>query len=221
MRLASLSDNVILIKHRSQLSANTYLIECRRGELIMIDPGLPDALDFYVSKLKGKYRRIYIIHTHMHYDHIASTATLREVLGDYIEVYHHVTERGFLESGDSITTLASLFGSILKPIKVDRALIEGTLNVGGEELRVVHTPGHTVGSICLIYRDIAFTGDTLFSDGSPGRVDLPTGDKDLLRKSLLKLMGLDVRLIAPGHGSALETNFKELTKMALLRLGYR
>ena len=220
-RLIGLRDNVTLVRHGSGLSSNTYLIECSEtSELVIIDPGLPDALSLYVRDLGSRYRRLHVIHTHMHYDHIASTQAMKEIFERNVVVYHHIAERTFLESGDSLTTLATRFKAVLKPIKVDRILIEGTLNIGGEEFKIIHTPGHTIGSVCILYRDIIFTGDTLFHDGSPGRYDLPTGDKALLRESLSKLLSLDVKIIAPGHGGAAETDFKGLVEGSLLRLGY-
>lgn len=76
------------------------------------------------------------------------------------------------------------------------------LTLAGLTFRVLHTPGHTPGSVCLLTRDVMFSGDTLFS-GSCGRTDLPKGSRTDLTRSLSKLAALeeDYRVL-PGHGPA-------------------
>jgi glyoxylase-like metal-dependent hydrolase (beta-lactamase superfamily II) len=87
---------------------------------------------------------------------------------------------------------------------VSRELLEGdTVAVDGFAFQVLHTPGHTPGSICLYLpeRDLLFSGDTLFA-GSYGRYDLPGGDGRLLRASLRRLATLPPRTrVLPGHGA--------------------
>jgi glyoxylase-like metal-dependent hydrolase (beta-lactamase superfamily II) len=80
-------------------------------------------------------------------------------------------------------------------------LDEGSLvEFGGETLKVLHTPGHTPGSICLVGEKLVFTGDTLFA-GSIGRTDFPGGSMTNMRLSLKKLSSLpDKLLVYPGHG---------------------
>jgi glyoxylase-like metal-dependent hydrolase (beta-lactamase superfamily II) len=75
-----------------------------------------------------------------------------------------------------------------------------------EGLRVLHTPGHSPGSICLFDAEegILFSGDTVFTHGSFGRYDLPGGERHALLKSLERLSTLDVRAIYPGHGEPVE-----------------
>jgi glyoxylase-like metal-dependent hydrolase (beta-lactamase superfamily II) len=78
----------------------------------------------------------------------------------------------------------------------------GSVKFGGETLKVLHTPGHTPGSICLVGEKIVFTGDTLFAGGI-GRTDFPGGSMTDMRASLKKLMGLPLNLLVyPGHGEA-------------------
>ena len=70
------------------------------------------------------------------------------------------------------------------------------------ELKVLHTPGHTPGSVCLIWKDQMFSGDTLFQ-GSCGRVDLPGGDPRVMMESLRRLASLEAEYhVHPGHGSS-------------------
>ena len=76
------------------------------------------------------------------------------------------------------------------------------IHAGGLEIRVLHTPGHTHGSVCLIVEDTMFSGDTLFA-GSCGRTDLPGGKSSLLRESLARLASLETNYwVRPGHGES-------------------
>ena len=201
-RLEYLRPGVYLYVHADRRSSNTYVVEGREGRALVVDPGMPDAFPDLLGML-GEYEEVDVVHTHFHYDHVAATRTLREVLekaGKEVRVLHHERGIGALERGDAVATLATLFGGLLSPIKVDVALGEGRYEIGGLELEVVHTPGHTEDSICLVYEDVVFTGDLLFSDGSVGRVDLPTGNLYALVLSLERIGELGERLVAPGHG---------------------
>jgi glyoxylase-like metal-dependent hydrolase (beta-lactamase superfamily II) len=100
-----------------------------------------------------------------------------------------------------------MFGEKLEPISVARELQEGDkIELGELTLKVLHTPGHTAGSICLYEpQQRLFSGDTIFSDGV-GRTDLPTGDVTALHNSIEGLLKLDVQNIYPGHGPHVEKN---------------
>ena len=75
------------------------------------------------------------------------------------------------------------------------------ITLGNEQLRVIETPGHTKGSICLIGEGFIFTGDTVFANGGYGRFDLPGGDPIALQKSLHRIANLNEELIIySGHG---------------------
>lgn len=71
--------------------------------------------------------------------------------------------------------------------------------LGIKELRVIKTPGHTKGSICILYKDILFSGDTIFHMGGVGRTDLPGGNYEELQKSIEELEGIKYRTLCPGH----------------------
>ena len=96
-------------------------------------------------------------------------------------------------------------GTSVELPSADKKLNEGdTLKVGNMHIRVIHTPGHTVGGICLHIKEdddeVLISGDTLFAR-SIGRSDLPGGDEDVLVRSLKKLTGLPDKLrVLPGHG---------------------
>ncbi|OYT30028.1 MAG: hypothetical protein B6U95_01385 [Thermofilum sp. ex4484_82] len=205
IRYEHLKDNVFLLTHPTRYSANTYFIEGDRN-LVIIDPGLPDIFPDIASILEN-YEQIHIIHTHFHYDHIAATPILKKIITESskkVQILHHEKGVKALETANLVLTLASLFGGMLQPIKVDCQISEGVLEIGRLKLKVLHTPGHTVDSICLSYGDIVFTGDLLFSDGSVGRTDLPTGNAYALHLSLEKLSDLGLKLVAAGHGRPAE-----------------
>ena len=207
-----------IIRHLSRQSSNTYLIEVSEKEVVLIDPGFPDILEEYLEILKS-YDKIHVVHTHMHYDHIASTAYLRELFGkNRIIVYHHEKEAKYLELGDSITTLASAFKAHLKPIKVDYKLREGFIVIGDEIFAIYHTPGHTIGSIAIQYKDILFTGDTILEEGI-GRTDLPTGSRVMLYESLKKLEKIKANIIAPGHGRVIRGKSSSYIRDLIIGLG--
>jgi glyoxylase-like metal-dependent hydrolase (beta-lactamase superfamily II) len=82
-----------------------------------------------------------------------------------------------------------------------------------EDFRVIHTPGHTAGGICLWDGESLISGDTIFAGGGVGRMDIG-GDYQDMKNSVEKLMGLDVKNIYPGHGPIVENNGKEHLKMS-------
>lgn len=145
-----------------------------------------------------------IIHTHAHLDHIHRTRDVQEAHGGAICLH-----RGDLFLYDGIAMQAAMFGWQVRPVApVDRFLEHGDrLALGDGEVEVIHTPGHTPGSVCFEVKDGARTlllaGDTLFKR-SVGRTDLPGGDGGLLRRSIqerLYTRDLDA-VVIPGHGPA-------------------
>ena len=152
-----------------------------------------------------------LINTHCHFDHIGGDRDFIKAAG--CEVAIHEFEAKLLRKDDQIVTLAGgLFGrKRLGPIEVTRELHEGdTIDLGELSLQVLHTPGHTAGSISLFEpkQRLLFTGDTIFSDGI-GRVDLPTGDAEALHTSITLLTELKAQKMYPGHGPSVEKNAHE------------
>ena len=134
-----------------------------------------------------------VINTHGHFDHIGGNAYFYNA-----KILIHENDAAILEAGDLERSNAGFFEGKLKPRKVDRNLKEGDVV---SNLKVIHTPGHSPGSICLYdeKRKILFSGDTVFSDGV-GRTDLAGGDPQALGESLEKLRKLNIEKILPGHG---------------------
>jgi len=183
------------------LFTNCYIATClNTKESIIIDPGFKgeregkNILDKILEKgLKIKY----ILNTHGHPDHTSGNGIVKKITKAPILI-HELDARML---GEEAKELARLFGYETCSPKADITLNEGdTVNFGNIKLRVLHTPGHSKGSISLIGENCVFTGDTLFA-GSIGRYDFPDSSLKELVASLKKLMILPENFIVyPGHG---------------------
>jgi glyoxylase-like metal-dependent hydrolase (beta-lactamase superfamily II) len=152
----------------------------------VIDPG-GDADRILITLAKDKLRCVYIINTHGHFDHSADNKRLKEVTGAQLLI-HQADAPMILHQSNSPPP--------------DRYLGEGDIITFGDiSLKVLHTPGHSPGSISLVTDKIVFVGDTLFA-GSIGRTDFPGGDDEgLLRNVRKKIFTLsDDVVVYPGHG---------------------
>jgi glyoxylase-like metal-dependent hydrolase (beta-lactamase superfamily II) len=170
-------------------------------EAVVVDPG--DEPDRILEALSGAgLKAIALVHTHAHFDHVGCSALLKRITGAPIlmhegdgPLYHNLTEQ------------AKSFGiSLDKPGEIDRPLAHGdTIPIGSGALQVLHTPGHTPGSLSFRMDGedggILFSGDTLFRR-SIGRTDLWGGSMEQIlasiRNEILTLPG-GLRVI-PGHG---------------------
>ncbi len=184
---------------------NTYLILTEK-EAVVIDPVFePDRI---LSLIGGRELKK-IINTHGHIDHIQADFILKERTKAPILIHRADAE---LLSRPA-ENLALLVGESLPNFTPDILLEEGNeIPFGNFNLKVLHTPGHTEGSICLLEKDFVFTGDTLFAD-SIGRTDLPGGSEKKIFASLQKLTAVlrDEMIIYPGHGEVAE--FKVVKKI--------
>jgi hydroxyacylglutathione hydrolase len=136
-----------------------------------------------------------IVLTHCHYDHIAHVPEIAAMCDAEICI-HRYDSAGL--SNDSVN-LSPHFGARIAPIAPHR-LLSGGDSVG--DLEVIHTPGHTLGSISLYNAgdQILFSGDTVFTEGGFGRVDFPGGSYSDLKHSIGILADLEVEVLCPGHG---------------------
>jgi glyoxylase-like metal-dependent hydrolase (beta-lactamase superfamily II) len=178
------------------LLTNCYILKSGE-ELVVIDPGA-DGMQIVerIGQLGGTVK--YVINTHGHIDHIGANAEVVNATGAGILI--HELDSGMLAEPDQ--NLSILMGMSVSSPAPARLLRDGDeIEVGAARLRVVHTPGHTPGSVCLIGDGYAFTGDTLFLD-SIGRVDLPGGSERAMQDSLARLQLLLRRetMLYPGHG---------------------
>lgn len=160
-----------------------------------------------VKRLKAEADRLgldikQIILTHGHPDHTAGVKELKDLTG--AEVIIHEDDAGMLTS--QILRFAALLGIKFTPCPADRTVREGdTIKIGGVELEILHTPGHSKGGMTLVNRKdkAAFVGDSVFA-GSIGRTDFPGCSHKVLIDSIKqKIMTLgDDYTLYPGHGPA-------------------
>jgi glyoxylase-like metal-dependent hydrolase (beta-lactamase superfamily II) len=184
--------------------ANCYLVKTESAAIV-IDPFEADGRVITFFKENGEKDK-YILLTHCHFDHILGAKELREFFGGKI-IIGKLDETGLANPDIS---LSNWVGLKQEPFSADITVADGDLlDLGGTEFKVLHTPGHTVGSVCYMAEDVIFSGDTLFA-GSVGRTDFPTGNFATLNASLKKLkdLGKDYTLY-PGHGEP-TTLFREI-----------
>ncbi len=180
---------------------NCYLVTCEKtGEAIIVDPGFAS-----LAEADGIFRLVehtslelrFVVNTHGHPDHTCGN-------GLALERYHVpilIHERDASMLGESGRRNFEFFGFANSSPNADRLLRDGdSVNFGKVTLKVMHTPGHSPGSVCLIGATEVFTGDTLFQ-GSIGRTDLPGSSESNMIRSLKRLESLPDNLrLYPGHG---------------------
>jgi glyoxylase-like metal-dependent hydrolase (beta-lactamase superfamily II) len=180
------------------LETNCYLVYCEECRVCaVIDPGA-DPGKIFAAIAGLELKPALILNTHGHVDHIGANRDLKDKYD--IPLYLHSADTAMLEVTEHIE-LSLLLGAKDSP-PPDRLLIDGDeIVIGRDPLRVIHTPGHTPGSVGFLGGGNLFSGDTLFY-GGVGRTDLPGGSwKDLeksIREKILVLPGETV--VLPGHG---------------------
>lgn len=179
------------------LQTNGYLVVNQAtGQALIIDPGMnPGTL---VQKAK-EYQVKAILLTHGHFDHMGGVEEVRQTFK--APLYIHPVEQSFLQSGERNLS-SNWFGAIVTS-PAEKEYEDGDfLEVAGFKIKVLHTPGHTPGSVSLLIGENLFSGDTLFERGI-GRTDLPGGSFLQIKESIFdKLFTLpdDIK-VYPGHGS--------------------
>eukprot|EP00906_Rhabdomonas_costata_P005920 RCo008768 len=179
---------------------NQYLLGCKRtGEAALVDCGDTESQRWLEAARVRKLDIVHLLQTHAHIDHICGLRVTKELL-PRSRVYLHPDDRVWF---DSATLQSQMFGlTCEQPEEPDVELREGNVvEVGQLQLTVLHTPGHTPGSVTLWcpQHNLAFTGDVLFR-GSIGRVDFPLSDKRAMVASLRRLMALPAQTtVFPGH----------------------
>ena len=187
-------------------SGNIFLIDSEKP--CLIDSGWEPDISYCseeIRKILGSRKLGTIVLTHRHIDHVGGAMGFYSEFGG--DLLAHADDAAPLIAGDQDSTGARMFGGHIDPMPV-AALSEGDeIDLGGgQRLRVIHTPGHTVGSMCLLGQGCLFSGDTVFADGGVGRWDLETGNYDDLLASVEKLASLEFDNLYPGHGPCVEGN---------------
>ncbi len=194
--------------------ARAYLIESRAG-LVLVDAGLPGSERAVLRRMRalGRSDLQLIFITHAHLDHYGSAAALRRLTGAPIAV--HRADADALARGETplgtvrgrgwlVGALFTLFEPVLRPepTPADLLLEDGDdLRAYGLDATVLHTPGHTPGSSCLIVEGrLAFAGDLLLTTGALHSQRLFAADWSLIPRSVARLQALRPEWVYPGHG---------------------
>jgi len=180
--------------------ANTYVI-VSGNEALIVDPSVSVSAMLEAIRAEDAFP-VGILLTHGHFDHVLSLDTLRGSIG--IPAYIHENDAVMLTDGKK-NAFYDFFGKerVYRPADI---LLRGgdTIDLGNEKITVIHTPGHTGGSVCYYSADdgILVTGDTIFAE-SFGRCDLWSGSIELMSASLRGLRELPKNtVIYPGHGAS-------------------
>jgi len=186
------------------LDTNCYIVGCPDAqEAFIIDPGFSreSDVDKVLRRIAGFGLRVrYIVNTHGHPDHTAGNAIMKKRTNAPVAIHEHDAPM-LIGVEDQPVFLDSISISHVPADIILRD--EDVIQVGKVRMNVLHTPGHTRGSVCLLGSGAVFTGDTLFA-GSIGRTDLPGSSfEDIMRSIRGKLAKLpDDTRVCPGHGPA-------------------
>ena len=184
------------------VDSNMYLLTGESNILIDTGTGVTGGhlVDAIESILGPEEKLDTILLTHCHFDHIGGAPYVVSTFDS--KVYAGYADAVAIRNGDTNYTLAHHFGLEIPPIPVEDLHEGDTIDNGEHRLRVIETPGHTMGGVCF-YDEISsslFSGDTVFADGV-GRTDFNGGSLESLRKSIRKLSIMRIEGLYPGHGS--------------------
>lgn len=188
----------VIKKSLGQMGTNCYVIwDEKTLEAAVIDPGFEDQrINAIINENKLQVK--YILLTHGHFDHLGGVNQIKQLTGAKVLI-HQGDADCLTDPRRNLSVLAGL-SMVLDP--ADGFLSENeTITLGEIVIRVIHTPGHSKGGICLLAEDQLFAGDTLFNT-SIGRTDFADGDlNELLNGISSKLFILDdATTVLPGHG---------------------
>lgn len=196
------SNNIVFIPGYN-MDSNCYLI----GDML-VDTGTGFNEEYLISQIErhGVNRKdiSLVVNTHCHFDHIGGNYLFEDA-----DIAVHELDAISMKNRDDLGTSMNAFENEANS-RVDIELKDGDEIRG---FKIIHTPGHTAGGICLWDGVNLISGDTVFSHGGVGRFDIG-GNLDDLRQSVFKLTQLDVINLLPGHGPVVEGNGKEHIKLS-------
>ena len=181
----------------SSIGNNSYILLTEKPAVIDPSENVDAVLNHLKEHIKPEDLE-YILLTHGHFDHVFGAPKLKEET--HAKIMIHELDAKFLS------------------FKPDKTLKNNdVIDLGDCKLKVIHTPGHTPGSICLYEPKTKslFSGDTVFAHGSFGRTDLAGGNTEQLIESLKRLSKLDVKVLYPGHEEITNVNVNEQIKSSL------
>ncbi|MGQ9794815.1 MBL fold metallo-hydrolase [Desulfosoma sp.] len=194
--LLTLGDAVVARYTLGPYAVNAYEVVCRKiGQGLLIDA--PQGID--TVRFQGPLQALVLTHTHE----------------DHTQGLKNLVERTGIPVGVQLLEAPRL------PVKPALVFEEDQeLSVGALTLRVIHTPGHTPGSLCLLLHNVLFSGDTLFPNG-PGRTESPDAFRRILESLTRKIFTLpDTVLVFPGHGPPTNVGYERMAFEGFLRRGY-
>lgn len=200
-----------------QLQENCFILFDEDKNAFVVDPG-GSSENIIETIEKNSLNIKYILLTHGHFDHVGAVASL--VKKYKAPVYLSKEDRAFLESPKEVR--ASAFGMQIEAAEVDVFVKEGDeIPFSEGNIKVIETPGHTLGSVCYLFENYLFAGDTLFN-GSIGRTDFPESDHSLMVESLKKLKKLDDEIyVLSGHGPESQISYEKMANPYLRQLWLR
>lgn len=198
---------------------NCYVVRCEQTkETIIIDPGFDDRLEAekifkFIDENASTVK--FIVNTHGHPDHTCGNGMAKEKFHAPIMIHEYDTRM----LGETSKRIGDFFGLGGSSPPADIVLNEGdSVKFGEMTLKVMHSPGHSRGSVSLLGEKEVFTGDTLFS-GSIGRTDFPESSQTDMWLSLKKLASLSDQLVVyPGHGPVTKLGLEKRSNPFLQRL---
>ena len=196
----------MLVEVLEERYSNTYFVGDETS-FVVIDPSVDIKNLLYIIRKKFPSSKLVgIILTHGHYDHFATIDKLQEKYACNV----YISENDYPKLTDIFSSCGGFFGlNILPTVKnVIKVKNEQILKFDSFSAKIINTPGHTNGSICILINNMLFTGDTLFNNGV-GRTDLPTGNVIKLNESIKKILKMNRELVVyPGHGESTTIDYE-------------